>query len=97
MSKRRKRRSSTEILAKRTLIDIKAKKLQFLRDVSKILSDALGFNVKVSLGKVSTVVGYTPEMRKAQRMTKKEARAQMREAFAPLTGHGIKLDDEVPF
>lgn len=97
MSKRRRKRSSTEILAKRTLIDIKAKKLQFLREVSKLLSDALGFNVRVSLGKASTIVGYTPEMRKAQRMTKKEARAQMRDAFAPLTGPGITLDDELGF
>lgn len=83
MAKRRRRRSSTEILAKRTLIDIKAKKLQFLREVSKLLSDALGFSVKVSLGKTNPTAGFTPAMRKAYRMTKAEARAQMKDAFAP--------------
>lgn len=83
MAKRRRKRNSTEILAKRTLIDIKAKKLQFLREVSELLSAALGFSVKVSLGKTNPTAGFSPSMRKAHRMSMAEAHAQMKDAFAP--------------
>jgi len=84
MAKRRRRKRS-EIVAARTLIDIKQKKLAFLREVSSILSDALGFTVKVSLGAKGRMDGLSPDQRRAARMTKKQARAQMRSAFAPFT------------
>jgi len=79
---KRRRRSGTRLLAERTLIEIKAKRLAFLREVGTLLSDALGFQVKVSLLKRNS--DYTPAMRKAARMTKAQARKQMRDAFAPL-------------
>ena len=83
--KRRRRRSASQLVAARTLIDIKQRKLAFLREVSAILSDALGFTVKVSLSKPDRMVGLSPDQRRAARMTSKQARAQMREAFAPFT------------
>lgn len=83
MAKRRRRKNSTHLLAVRTLVDIKAKRLAFLRDVSAILTEALGFTVKVSLVKPNRLDGMSPDMRRAARMTKKQARAQMRDAFAP--------------
>jgi hypothetical protein len=103
MAKRRKRRSASEILAKRTIIEIKQKKRQFLRDVGAILSDALGFAVKVSLGKASTLpADATPAMRKAHRMSRSTARRQMAESMhaplAPRAGprKGIPgLDDDL--
>jgi hypothetical protein len=100
MAKRRKRRTSTEILAQRTIIEIKHKKRAFLKDVGKILSEALGFAVTVSLAKQSRLpADATPDMRRAARMTRKETRAQVRDAFAPLHPKaGIPgLDDEVGF
>jgi hypothetical protein len=84
MAKRRKRRSSTELLAKRTLIEIKQKKHEFLREVSKLLSDALGFTVKVSLSKPDRMAGLSPSQRKYARMSQKDLRKQMQEAFEPL-------------
>ena len=83
--KRRRRRSASQIVAQRTLVEIKQRKLAFLREVSSILSDALGFTVKVSLIKPDRMVGLSPDQRRAARMTKKQARAQMRDAFAPFT------------
>jgi hypothetical protein len=83
--KRRRRRTSSQIVAARTLVDIKQKKHAFLREVSAILSDALGFNVKVALVAPDRLAGMTPSMRKAARMTRKQARRQIAEAFAPFT------------
>jgi hypothetical protein len=83
--KRRRRRSSAQIVAARTLTDIKQRKLAFLREVSSILSDALGFTVKVTLSKPDRMAGLSPDQRRAARMTKAEARRQMADsAFAPL-------------
>jgi hypothetical protein len=82
--KRRRRRTASQIVAARTLVDIKQRKLAFLREVSAILSDALGFNVKVSLAKPDRMVGLSLDQRRAARMTKKEARRQIADsAFAP--------------
>jgi hypothetical protein len=86
MMKRRRRRSSSQIIAARTLIDIKQRKLAFLREVSAILSDALGFTVKVSLTKPDRMAGLSLDQRRAARMTRKQTRAQMADAFAPFTG-----------
>jgi hypothetical protein len=84
--RRRRRRSTTQIVAARTLIDIKQRKLAFLREVSSILSDALGFTVKVSLSKPDRMAGLSPDQRRAARMTTRQARKQMVEsAFAPFT------------
>jgi len=84
MAKRRKRRSNAQLIAQRTLIEIKTKRLEFLRQVSQLLSDALGFTVKVSLAKRDRTAGYSPSMKRAARMSKKDARRQIRQAFAPL-------------
>lgn len=85
MSTRRRRRSPTKLLAERTLIEIKQKRLAFLRDVSQLLSDALGFTVRVSLVKPNAAATYSPAMKRAARMSAKDARKQMRDAFAPFT------------
>lgn len=81
--KRRRRRSQQLIIAQRTLVEIKSKRLAFLREVSGLLSDALGFTVKVSLVKPDRMAGFTPGMRKAARMSKRDAHRQMQQAFEP--------------
>lgn len=98
--KRRKRRSRSAVLAARTLTDIKAKKNQFLRDVSSILTDALGFPVRCNLVRVNYAT--TPATRKAARMTKAQARRQMADAsHAPLApskaGRSAVFDDDIGF
>jgi hypothetical protein len=83
--KRRRRRSSSQLIAARTLIDIKARKRAFLKEVGAILTDALGFNVKVSLAAPDRLAGLSPSQRKAARMTRSETRRQIADAFAPFT------------
>lgn len=81
--RRRRRRSTTQLVAARTLIDIRQKKRAFLKEVGTILSEALGFDVKVSLAKPDPHANLSPEQRRYARMSRKEARAQIRDAFAP--------------
>ena len=81
--KRRRRRNKAQLIAARTLIDIKQKKLAFLREVSSILSDALGFTVKVTLSKPDRMSGLSPDQRRAARMTRKQARRQMADSMWP--------------
>ena len=83
MAKRR-RRNSSQLIAQRTLVEIKQKRLAFLREVSALLSDALGFTVKVSLVKPDRMAGLSPDQRRAARRSNADARRQMRDAFAPL-------------
>lgn len=83
---RRKRRTRTEALAKRTLIEIKAKKRQFLKDVGAILTEALGFTVKVSLAN-NNKADLSPDERRASRMSRKAARASIKDA-GRLAGFG---------
>ena len=81
--RRRRRRRSAAILAARTITDIKAKERQFLRDVSALLTDALGFPVRVSHVKVRQEL--TPAMRKAQRMTRAQSHRQIADSmFEPV-------------
>lgn len=97
MAKRR-RRSRTAILAERTIMDIKKKERQFLREVSGILSDALGFPVKVSHVKTTDAKG-TPRMEQFKRKSKSASRAQIEEAFfpPPVARRAAELDDDIPF
>lgn len=84
MAVRRRRKNKSAALAERTIREIKQKKLAFLRDVSTILTEALGFQVKVSLSQ--TREPMTPTMRKFARMPKAKLRQQMADAAqAPLT------------
>lgn len=85
--RRKRRRSSGALLAHRTLLEIKAKERQFLREVSQMLTEALGFPVRVSHVKQP----MTPRMNKFARMSKAQARQQIMDAFAPLT-----LNDKLP-
>jgi hypothetical protein len=84
--KRRRRRNATQLVAARTLIDIRQKKRTFLKEVGAILSEALGFDVKVSLSKPDPHANLSPEQRRYARMSRADARAQVRDAFAPLDG-----------
>jgi hypothetical protein len=83
--KRRRRRSTRAIVAERALIDIKQRKRAFLKEVSAILTETLGFTVRVSLVAPNRLDGLSLDQRRAARMTKKDARRQMRDAFAPFT------------
>jgi len=87
--RRRRRRSKLQALATRTIGDIKRKEREFLREVSAILTEALGFPVRVSHVKVPATVPMTPRMNRFARLPKREAHRQIMEAFAP-------LDDAVP-
>jgi hypothetical protein len=84
MAKRRKRRSSTAALSQRTITEINQKRRAFIREVSAILTDALGFPVRVSLVKPDRLAGLSPGQRRFARLSRKETRAQLREAYAPL-------------
>lgn len=85
---KRKRRSRSELVAAATMREIKAKKLAFLREVSSLLSDALGFRVRVSL--VGSAVELSPDQRRAARLTKAQARRQMADSMlAPVSPGGV--------
>jgi hypothetical protein len=81
--KRRRRRTQAQVVAARALVEIRQRRRAFLREVSAILSDALGFTVKVSLNKPDRMAGLSPDQRRAARRTKKQNLDQIREAFAP--------------
>jgi hypothetical protein len=80
----RRRRSRTAILAERTILDIKRKEREFLKEVSRILTEALGFPVKVSHVK-TTDAKQSPRAETFRRKSKRELQQQMADAFAPLT------------
>jgi hypothetical protein len=82
--RRRRRRSKAQVLGARTIADIKRKERQFLRDVSAMLTDALGFPVRVSHVKAHQQVANTPRMNRFARLPKREAHRQIMESFAPL-------------
>lgn len=104
MAKRRTRRKRGQVLAERALREIKAKKTAFLREVSTILTDTLGFSVKVSLSQKKEPT--TPAMRAAARRPAAENRRQMAELMQQpdalaipkhLERRPAKLDDAMPF
>jgi len=78
--RRRKRRRTNQLLSQRLITEVNQKKRQFLREVSSMLTDALGFEVRVTL--VAPKVDMSPAMRKAARMTKKQARRQMADSMS---------------
>jgi len=78
-----KRRSKQSRKMREALTSVNRKRLTFLREVSEILSDSLGFQVKVSLVKAKQPSNVA--MRRAERLSKKEARAYYEEAMAPPT------------
>jgi len=80
---RRRKRSRAAILAERTIKEIKQKERTFLKEVSQILTEALGFPVKVSHVK-TTDAKLNPRAERFRRMSKKDLKAQMADAFAPL-------------
>lgn len=65
MARRKRRSSKADKVSAATLRAIKARKLAFLREVSSLLSDALGFTVRVSL--VPPKADLSPDQRKAAR------------------------------
>lgn len=98
---RRKRRSKADAVSAGTVRAIKARKRAFLSEVSKLLSDALGFSVRVSMAapKVDKT-DWTPAMRKASRMTVAQSRRQIADAFfgGPVSGPVVDrvLNDPLP-
>lgn len=73
---KRKRRSKSALVAAATVAAIKARKRAFLREVSSLLSDALGFPVRVSM--VPAPVDLSPSERRAARRPARVNRAQVR-------------------
>jgi hypothetical protein len=83
--RRRRRRRSSSLLSQRLITEINQKRRAFLREIGGMLTDALGFEVRVTL--VTPKPDLSPEMRRASRMTKAQARRQMADsALAPLAG-----------
>lgn len=81
--RRRRRRRTNQLLSQRLITEVNQKKRQFLREVGSMLSDALGFEVRVTL--VRPKIDLSPAMRRAARMTKAQARRQIAEsAQAPI-------------
>jgi hypothetical protein len=89
--RRRRRRRTNQLLSQRLVTEVNQKKRTFLREVGAMLTDALGFEVRVSLAPKK--VDLSPDMRRAARMTKKQARRQMADAaqapvrILPVTKH----------
>jgi len=79
--RRRRRRRSNQLLSQRLVTEVNQKKRQFLREVGAMLTDALGFEVRVTL--VPPKVALSPDQRRASRMTKAQARRQMAESMWP--------------
>lgn len=77
MSKR-KRRSRSAVVSAGAVAAIKARKRAFLADVSQLLSDALGFAVRVSM--VAPKVDLSPDQRRASRLSVSAARRQIRDS-----------------
>lgn len=84
MARRKRRsRSKADAVSAATLRAIKARKLAFLREVSSLLSDALGFAVRVSM--VAPKVDLSPEQRRVARRSAAVNRASIAaSAYAPL-------------
>jgi hypothetical protein len=79
--RRRRRRRTNQLLSQRLVTEVNQKKRTFLRDVSQMLTDALGFEVRVTL--VRPKVDLSPDQRRAARMTKTQSRRQMAESMWP--------------
>jgi len=81
--RRRRRRRTNQLLSQRLVTEVNQKKRTFLRDVSQMLTDALGFEVRVTL--VRPKVDLSPDQRRAARMTKAQSRRQMADSMvAPI-------------
>jgi hypothetical protein len=81
--RRRRRRRSNQLLSARLITEVNQKKRQFLREVGSMLTDALGFEVRVTL--VPPKVAMSADMRRASRMTKAQARRQVADSMvAPI-------------
>jgi hypothetical protein len=78
--KRRKGAAAKAIVAAAKAI--RAKKLDFEREASRILSETLGFEVTVKIKRQS--VARTPDERRFARKTRRELQEQITDAFAPL-------------
>lgn len=93
--RRRKRRTKSAILAHRVITDIKQKERAFLREIGVLLSDALGFPVRVS--HVRQTMAMSPDMRRASRLPKATLSRQIRDS-AGFGGPPAKLhSDPLPF
>lgn len=98
MAKRKRRsRSKADVLGAAVLRDVRAKRRTFLREVSELLSVALGFQVKVALA--SPAPDLSPEQRKASRRSAKANRRQIAESAAfgvlhPQTPFDFNVVDE---
>jgi hypothetical protein len=81
--RRRRRRRTNQLLSQRLITEVNQKKRTFLREVGAMLTDALGFEVRVTL--VPPKVDLSAGQRRAARMTKAQARRQMADsAHAPI-------------
>ena len=78
MSVRRKRRSKADAVSAGTVRAIKARKRAFLSEVSQLLSDALGFAVRVSM--LPPKVALSPDERRAARRPAAVNRRLIRES-----------------
>lgn len=78
--RRRRRRRSNQLLSQRLVTEVNQKKRQFLREVSSMLTDALGFEVRVTL--VRPRVELSADQRRAARMTKAQARRQIADSMS---------------
>lgn len=80
MAKRKRRsRSKADVLGAAVLRDVRAKRRTFLREVSELLSEAIGFQVRVSLAKPAGP-DLSPEQRKAARRSARTNRRQIAES-----------------
>lgn len=90
MARRKRRPSKADKVSAATLRAIKARKLSFLREVSSLLSDALGFTVRVSL--VPPKADLSPDQRRVARRPAAVNRASIAASLYAPAG----LNDPLP-
>lgn len=91
---KRKRRSRSAVVSAGTVAAIKARKRSFLRDVSSLLSDALGFAVRVSM--VPPKVDLSPDQRRAARRPAAVNRKLIAASLFRPGSVGSELNDPLP-
>lgn len=79
--------------------EIRKKKLDFEREASKALSEALGFLVVVKIQKQQPTAGMTPAMKKARRMTPAQVAEQVNRSaeLNDAVSEVVEMSDYLPF
>jgi hypothetical protein len=90
--KRRKKRSQLDRIVLGAAKMIRKQRLDFEREASKALSEALGFLVVVKIQKRSPTADLSPDMRRAHRKSPAEVKAMVLDQLRPMENGGASGD-----